>query len=297
MKGSTKLVGFGVALTAVFGAALFVGARVGPDSAGQNTGGHGHVEGDADAGMGGDMGVEAPGLAVSADGYTLVPATTVLPSARSVPFSFQVTGPDGKPSVSFATEHEKEMHLIVVRRDLAGYQHVHPVMAADGTWSVPLTLPLAGSYKVFADFRPAGHSMPIALATDLFVSGEFAPSPLPPAAETANVDGYAVTLAGQLTVGRESDLTFTVTQNGTPVTDLEPYLGAFGHLVALRAGDLAYLHVHPAGDGDHRAQGGPAVGFRADVPTGGQYRLFLDFQHRGVVHTAEFTAIAKEAAK
>jgi hypothetical protein len=84
-----------------------------------------------------------------------------------------------------------------------------------------------------------------------------------------------------------------VSKDGRPVTDLQPYLGAYGHLVALRDGDLAYLHVHPDGTpGDGRTAAGPEIVFHAEVPSAGSYRLYLDFQHAGVVRTAEFTAIA-----
>jgi hypothetical protein len=85
-------------------------------------------------------------------------------------------------------------------------------------------------------------------------------------------------------------LTLTVTRNGTSVTDLEPYLGAYGHLVALRSGDLAYLHVHPEGTpGDGETDPGPEVVFYTEVPSAGRYHLYLDFKHQGVVRTAAFT--------
>jgi hypothetical protein len=92
-------------------------------------------------------------------------------------------------------------------------------------------------------------------------------------------------------------VTLTVRRNGRPVTDLEPYLGAYAHLVVLRAGDLGYLHVHPDGEpGDGRTAAGPGIAFHAEVPSPGTYRLFLDFKHRGAVRTAEFTAVAGAAA-
>jgi hypothetical protein len=107
------------------------------------------------------------------------------------------------------------------------------------------------------------------------------------------VDGYAVTVDGDLRPGTSSRLTLTVTKDGVPVTDLQPYLAAYGHLVALRDGDLAYLHVHPDGaPGDGRTQAGPRIVFHVEVPSTGPYRLFLDFQHDGVVRTAAFTAAA-----
>ena len=63
--------------------------------------------------------------------------------------------------------------------------------------------------------------------------------------------------------------------------------------MALRAGDLAYLHVHPAGaPGDGVTPAGPGITFYATAPTAGDYRLYLDFQHDGVVRTAEFTVHA-----
>jgi hypothetical protein len=106
----------------------------------------------------------------------------------------------------------------------------------------------------------------------------------------ANVDGYRVRLNGELLPGQPSTVTVTVTKDGREVNDLQPYLGAYGHLVALRDGDLAYLHVHPDGvPGDGRTAAGPAVTFHAEVPSRGTYRLFLDFRHEDTVRTAEFT--------
>ncbi len=101
------------------------------------------------------------------------------------------------------------------------------------------------------------------------------------------MDGYTVTVDGTLTPGEHSALTLRVTKDGAPVTDLQPYLGAYGHLVALREGDLAYLHVHPGGGpGDGETAPGPAIEFGAEVPSTGRYHLYLDFQHDDVVRTA-----------
>ena len=94
-------------------------------------------------------------------------------------------------------------------------------------------------------------------------------------------------------------LTLSVSRDGKPVGDLQPYLGAYGHLVALRASDLAYLHVHPMGDaGDTKTTSGPDIGFHTTFPSPGSYRVYLDFQHRGVVRTAAFSVnIGGEAAQ
>ena len=100
-------------------------------------------------------------------------------------------------------------------------------------------------------------------------------------------------LDGDLSAGSDARLTLSVSKDGTPVTDLQPYLGAYGHLVALRSGDLAYLHVHPDGEpGDGKTEPGPDVVFHTTVPSNGTYHLYLDFRHDGVVRTAAFTLTA-----
>ncbi|MFD0785678.1 hypothetical protein ACFQZ8_17370, partial [Micromonospora azadirachtae] len=157
--------------------------------------------------------------------------------------------------------------------------------------------PLAGPgvWRAFADFTPTGGD-PLTLGVDVTVPGALTPRPLPAPTSSTTVDGYTVTLAGDPEPGRTAELTLTISRDGAPVTDLEPYLGAYGHLVALRQGDLAYLHVHPDGEpGDGRTRPGPAVNFRAEVPSSGTYRLYLDFKHGGAVHTAQFTVLVNGA--
>ncbi len=307
-----KLGAYAVALVVAFGAAFVLGGAVGPvaaDADGEHGSGghdepgmmdengmgeHGSDENDMDGhGMDeeGSAAATLPGLTVSESGYTLVPSAPTLVAGAATDFSFTVTDPAGEPLMAYEQTHEKDLHLIAVRRDMADFQHVHPVLAEDGTWTVSLDLPVAGTYRVFADFAPEGLGRTLVLGTDIAVAGEFAPAALPLPATTSTPDGYEVTLDGDVTAGTESDLSFTVSRNGQEVTDLDPYLGAFGHLVSLRLGDLAYLHTHPAEEAGAGDRGGPAVEFGTEFPTPGTYRLFLDFQHEGAVHTAEFTVI------
>ena len=131
------------------------------------------------------------------------------------------------------------------------------------------------------------------LTSTTSVAGDLTPQPLPPDSAVATLGDLTVTLGGSLHVGTESTLTFTVTRAGQPVRTLEPYLGAYGHLVALRAGDLGYLHMHPMGEpGDGTTRPGPEVMFMAAAPTDGKYLLYLDFKLDGVVRTAEFATTA-----
>ena len=121
------------------------------------------------------------------------------------------------------------------------------------------------------------------------MAGSYDPQPLPEPSAVTEVDGYTVVLTGDLATGAASELAFSVSRDGTPVTDLQPYLGAYGHLVALREGDLEYLHVHPLEDDAVAPAPGPHVEFAATAPSQGTYRLFLDFRHGDAVHTAAFT--------
>lgn len=318
-----RLAGFTTLLAAVFGVTLLVGGQVGPigqpaaadhgnthnettdagvgeaDDMDKTADGHGEHQSGAQSTTAGGAGGVPGGLQVSQDGYTFVLDRSAV-AAGTRDLSFRIKGPDGQPVTDYEVEHEKELHLIAVRRDFTGFQHVHPVRAADGTWSTELEL-TGGTWRLFADFAPTAtddaDTAPLTLGADLAVTG---PTGGQSVAETAAsgdsrvdvVDGYRVQLTGDLAAGEESALELAVTRDGAPVTDLQPYLGARGHLVALREGDLAYLHVHPTDDAD---AAGNAVGFGAAVPSLGGYRLYLDFRVDDLVRTASFALTAADA--
>ena len=308
MSVVAKLAGFAALLVLVVAGAALTGRAVGPKPADQAStpvgraghagaaaAGDGHVVDDKpDAAHGAQSRVvSARGLAVSDNGVTVRVQTDSVERGRSSDLRFAIVDPDGRPVTDFEVEHEKRMHLIVVRRDGQGFQHLHPEMDGDGTWRTRITLPDAGSYRIFADFTRHGEAQ--TLASELFVDGNATYEALPAPSSTASTaDGYEVRLEGgrRLRAGREAKLGFTVTRNGDTV-QTEPYLGAGGHLVALREGDLAYLHVHPA-DHPDESHGGEqahddAVAFATEFPTPGRYRLYLQFKDEGRVRTAEFT--------
>jgi hypothetical protein len=222
------------------------------------------------------------GLAVSAAGYTLQVSPKTFVAGREVAFGLRILDRGGHAVRDFDEQHGERMHLMVVRRDLIHYQHLHPSLGNDGTWYVPLVLPEPGVYRAFADFSVGGEAL--TLGADLHVPGEMEVASLPDPTSFARLDGYEVLLdAGSLTAGAASSLTFRITHEGQDVEELEPYLGALGHLVALREGDLAFLHVHPTGGA------GARIMFHAVFPSVGLYKLFLQFAHEGRVRTVEFT--------
>jgi len=284
-----RIAAFAVALVAIFGLAVAAGGALGPEPEvrAQEAGGHGGHGSAASPGRHGEHGSAVSpavrGLAAAADGLRLVVATPELARGRAGMLRFRVLDAHDRPVRAFDVAHERRMHAIVVRHDLTGFQHVHPRMADDGTWSVPLSLDAPGSYRLYADFTHEGAAR--TLASDLRVDGDADLLPLPaPASHAMSDGGDAVRLdAGQARAGRETTLRFAVERDGRPVA-VDPYLGAGGHLVALREGDLAFLHVHPvAADDEGR------IAFATTLPSAGRHRLFLQYRVGPHVRTVAFT--------
>jgi hypothetical protein len=278
----TKIIVFAVGLALVGGAAALAGAATDHGS----SRGRG-VTNDAMS-MSMDHSGAAPqsqtnGLASVAGGYAFVPAQSTLPLGKTTSFRFRIVDSRGQAVRHFDLDGGVRLHLIVVRRDFIGYQHVHPTLEQDGSWSVPLKLSAPGVYRAFADFDQTGQNS--VLGHDLFVPGEFVPARLPPPSPTVSTDGYTVDFPhSALHAGKASELRFAISRRGKPVTSFEPYVGHPGHLIVLRDGDLAYSHVHPLPSG-----GAGRLVFHTELPSAGRYRLFLQFKLGGVVHTAPFT--------
>ena len=314
MSTPAKLAAFAATLAVLFGGGALAGGAIDPDrdeprashadAALENDGAHGaaekehetvstsHTESKNETHGGADKAAHpVRGLAVAENGLRVVVEDPELRRGRNERLSFRVVDDAGETVRGFDVEHEKRMHLIVARRDLATFQHLHPTQQADGSWTTDITLDEAGSYRLFADFAREGESY--TLASDLRVDGNADLEPLPaPAPMSVSDGGYDVRLdAGRARPGEEADLRFAITKNGQTV-HTEPYLGAGGHLVALREGDLAFLHVHPTEHGTGEKQTDrhdDSVGFAATFPTTGRYRLFLQFKHEGRVQTVAFT--------
>lgn len=274
MNAGAKLGAYGLALVAALGGGATLGAAAGPIDIGDAPVHGGH---DPDA-----TPAPAPsvaGLSISDGGYRIVAGDRLADAGE---FAFTIVDDSGAPVTGFDVEHDKRLHLIVAARDLRTFHHLHPEMDDAGRWSVELPNMAPGAYRAFADIHPTGGEA-VTLGIDLLAPGIVeVPEPLAPAS-TTEVDGYTVQLAGDIERDdRPNTVAVTVTRDGERVAT-DPYLGARGHLVALRDGDLAYLHVHPlvdAGDG--------AVRFAVEIPSAGTYALFFDFAHNGAVHTARF---------
>ena len=297
MSAGARVASFVAVLFLLFGGAALAGGAIEPhgdDPTARNDerGDHTSAAGDDEMGTsnhtqegaahGGDATKPVRGLAVADGDLRVVVEQPELDRGETEDLRFRIVDERGRTVRDFDVEHEKRMHLILARRDLTGFRHLHPTQGDDGTWSTPVRLGEAGSYRLFADFSHG--DTPQTLASDLRVDGDADLRPLPASQPDAVSDGgYDVRLdAGSARPSQEAELRFAISRDGEPV-ETEPYLGAGGHLVALREGDMAFLHVHPT------EQSQNTVGFGATFPTAGSYRLFLQFKHEGRVQTVAFT--------
>jgi hypothetical protein len=255
------------------------------------------------SGMPGMAMTSGNGLASTVNGYTLTLHTPPGTGPTSFP-TFTITH-NGAAVTSFDPEQTKLMHFYLIRSDLTGFQHVHPTMAPDGTWTAPTTPATPGSYRVYVQFvshptgtgtdsgaGTAGEELTLSSAVSIPGSGPATPAPLPDPTTTTTVDGYTLTLAGTPHVGVAAPLRVTISRKGAPATDLEPYLDTYAHVTAIHQGDLAFAHLHPEGtlNGDH---GGPTLTFHAAMPEPGNYRMFVQFQTHAALHTAAITVAAR----
>lgn len=215
-----------------------------------------------------------------------------------------VREPAGALVRQFTEVHDKRFHLFVISQDMEHYAHVHPEQQPDGAWAIDVTLPRPGYYKLYSDFLPQG-GMPQVIGRTLVTSG-FHGDPATSAATLVpdrslehTLGNMTVSLAlpaAGLIAGREETFVYRITDpvTGAPVTDIEPYLGAWGHSLLMSEDTTQVVHAHPV-ENVHggAATGGPTLTFKARLPKPGRYRIWTQIKRRGDVATAVFTVAAR----
>jgi hypothetical protein len=224
----------------------------------------------------------------------------------------------GEPIKKFEIVHERQYHLFVISQDMEYFQHIHPEEEVDGTWSIEVTLPKAGYYKVLSDFMPSGGASQF-IARPLVTAGyagdlaNDSAHLVPDSAATKTVEDLTATLSYDPTVfsaGQYVHLNFhlTDTASGRPIVDLQTYLGAFGHTLIMSEDMVDYVHSHPLdilakSDDDggvpqfvippgadlEKLRGGPDVTFEGLMPKPGNYRAWTQFRRNDKIHTFAFT--------
>jgi hypothetical protein len=180
------------------------------------------------------------------------------------------------------------MHLIVVSKDLLYFDHIHPEYKGNGEFRVTTQFPAGGEYTVIAEFIPTG--MAVMTKTQWMTvqgSASKAATIKPDKNLTKIVDGKEITLSfDHMMSGMDLNMTFNIKDAKTkePITNLQPYLGAVGHVVILSADTEMYLHVHPT---EEKATG-PEAKFMTSFSKSGVYKVWGQFQQNGKVFVVSF---------
>jgi Heavy metal binding domain len=216
-----------------------------------------------------------------------------IPCGRAVTFEFRVTDPQtGEPVKRFEVVHEKLFHLFFISQDLQYFAHVHPEFDGKGVFRIEAVLPKAGIYRMLSDFYPAGGT-PQLVPTTIATAGYTAPleagiPQLEPDLASKHGENLEVSLRLEPPhplAGKKTMLFVHL----TPADGLETYIGAWAHLLAVSSDLIDTLHEHP-----FIADGGPEMQFNLFFPRAEMYRVWIQFQRKGVVNTVAFTIPVRE---
>jgi hypothetical protein len=238
-------------------------------------------------GHGGQEGVSASSLQIDWN-FTASPV-----AGNATPLTFTVKKETGEVVSDFEIGHEKKMHLIAVDETLTDFMHLHPELQSDGTFTIDVPFSHGGNYTLFADFIPKGEAA-MTLSQDVQVEGEpVAGTAFIPDIEAPKVvNGIKIALTmPEPTAGEEVKLSFAFenAETGDPITNLQPYLGAVGHVVILDDKAEKYIHNHPL----EEAATGPVADFETMFPEPGTYKIWGQFQHEGELFVVPFVAEVK----
>ena len=257
-------------------------------------------------------------------GMALVPVTPAIaaefnlrfecsPSApkpnEKIRLRFSIFNPkSGEQVKEFYITHEKLFHLFIVSQDLSEFQHIHPAMQPDGSFTIETVLPAAGNYKIYSDFYPRDGA-PQVLQQNLTTVGYAGdlmaarPRLAPDASLVKVVEGMKIELKlepAEIVAGQPVALKYHLTEalTGQPIRDLVPYLGAWGHTLILSEDQEDYVHSHPEEVVPETAdksklRGGPDATFNAFLPRPGIYRIWTQFQRGDRLTTTSFTVRAE----
>ena len=191
--------------------------------------------------------------------------------------------------------HTKKLHLLIIDESLTDYQHIHPVAGTKaGEWIFSFTPKFGRTYKVWADATRADGNQEYVFA-DLAAGSEKAPAPDAKPIATAEKDSlkFALSFAGPVKAGEGAMGSVAVidVKTGKPFNQLQPIMGAFGHVVAFSRDWSSIEHVHPLGDEPSKDtdRSGPVIGFHMEPQNAGLLRVFVQILANGKETIVPFT--------
>ena len=201
--------------------------------------------------------------------------------------------------------HERPIHLMIISLDLEEFAHIHPEVNEFGVWEVSHTFSSGGKYQLYADFTSPGARRRVEVF-EVTVHGQPRPKSrmavTPPAVKTVSGEPVILEAAGEIRALKEIELRFQLGDGRSPVTGLQPYLGAWAHAVIASEDLSSFTHAHPFEESGstikpseahvHNPETlGPAPK-QIRIPTsfvkGGLYKIWLQIQIAGKVETVPF---------
>ena len=205
--------------------------------------------------------------------------------------------------------HEKEMHVLVISQDLAAFNHIHPEAATRQFFAGTHVFAHAGVYWIYVDHTPPGQTQTIAKFRVTVTGSPQRRTELREAdTREVTVEGVRATLTtkGSLEAGQDILFRFALADaaTGNAIADLQPYLGAWGHIMFVRKEGDEVIHAHPL-----ETNGAPSspwlhahamlgrtlpISSPAEIETitgfktPGLYKLWLQVQRNGRVLTFPF---------
>jgi hypothetical protein len=218
--------------------------------------------------------------------YPLLMALNPSPprAGKQIQFAFTVLDPKtGQRVKDFEVMHERLYHLFIVSQDLQYFVHDHPEKGADGTFRFHTVLPRPEMYRILSDFYPSGGT-PQLIAKTVILPGAVLTPGVKLQRDLAPKDGANMRISltmqpAQPVAGMKTLIFFHLDS----ADGLEPYLGSWSHMLAASDDLIDMIHDHP-----FVADGGPQMQFNMIFPRARTYRVWVQFQRKGVVNTAVF---------
>jgi len=204
-------------------------------------------------------------------------------TGKNVNLTFTLTR-QGEPLTELQIMHDKLMHVILVRKDLKHFDHIHPVQEKPGVFVVPYRFAAAGDYRVWSDFMYG--NMQHVIDFDLSITGESE------AEEPDRLNGLKVQMnAPELQEGKNATMTFTVTDaDGKAVPVIEKFLAADGHIIIVDETLDEFEHAHDDTDDKNNL-----LSFEYTPEKTGKHKAWVQFNFDGNDRTAEFEFSVQKA--
>ncbi len=206
---------------------------------------------------------------------------------------------DGSPVVSkdLLVMHTQRIHLLIEEPGLGDYHHEHPVETENpGEYAFSFIPQHGAPYRIWADLVPVTTGVQELPFTDLPSAGTAKQITDRADKFTSKLEGFSFVLTlggdgGPLKANQARRMDIMVADGaGKPVTQLEPVMNAFAHLVGFYDDFKTVVHLHPTG-GDvtaAEARGGPGLSFMFFPPRAGFIRLYCQVSVDGRMMFAPF---------